>query len=151
MRKLFGGLILAAALAGSPAIAATPADTLVIAKNIDDIITLDPAETFELSGGEVVKNVYDQLMGYELEDIKKLVPAAAESYTISDDGKTVSLTITENLAPSFVLNCLTAGVASIVDKKVALEHQANGDFGHEWLKTHDAGSGPYALRSWEPI
>ena len=27
-----------------PSFAATPADTLVIAKNIDDMITLDPAE-----------------------------------------------------------------------------------------------------------
>src|SRR5215831_9274412 len=180
MKKLFYGLVLAVGLAASPVLAATPPDTLVIAKQIDDIITLDPAETFELSGGEVVKNVYDQLIGYELEDIKKLVPAAAESYTISDDGKTitfklregltfhsgnkltaedvafsfarviklnltpafiltqlgwtpenvdrlvkpidertVSLTITENLAPTFVLNCLTAGVGSIVDKKTA--------------------------------
>jgi len=30
--------------------AATPADTLVIAKQIDDLISLDPAEAYELSG-----------------------------------------------------------------------------------------------------
>ncbi len=34
--------------------AATPGDTLVIAKQIDDIISLDPAEAYELSGIEVV-------------------------------------------------------------------------------------------------
>ena len=51
---------------------------------------------------------------------------------------------------SFFYNILTAIVASVVDKKVALEHEQNGDMGYEWLKTNSAGSGPYALRSWKP-
>ena len=70
-------------LAGSaPALrAATPADTLVIAKNIDDIISLDPAEVFELSGGEIDHQLYDRVMAYEAEDISKLVPGVAESYS----------------------------------------------------------------------
>jgi peptide/nickel transport system substrate-binding protein len=210
MKKLLGALLLAGGLAVAPAWAETPPDTLVIAKNIDDMITLDPAETFELSGGEVVANLYDRLMGYEQEDITKLVPTAAESYTVSDDARTITfklkpglkfhsgnpvtaedvafsfervialnlspafiltqlgwtpenmkdlvkavdpqmvqITITEDLAPTFVLNCLTAGVASIVDKKVAMEHVKDGDFGHEWLKTNSAGSGPFILKSWK--
>ena len=33
--------------------AATPKDTAVIAKQIDDIITLDPGEAYELSGNEI--------------------------------------------------------------------------------------------------
>ena len=45
---------LAAAVSVSSAEAETPKDTLVIAKQIDDIITLDPAEVFEFSGGEVI-------------------------------------------------------------------------------------------------
>jgi peptide/nickel transport system substrate-binding protein len=42
------GLIAAATAAASPrpAAAATPADTLVVAKAIDDIISLDPAEAY---------------------------------------------------------------------------------------------------------
>ncbi len=65
-------------LAGpAPALrAATPADTLVIAKNIDDIISLDPAEVFELSGGEMINQLYDRVMAYEAEDTAKLVPAS---------------------------------------------------------------------------
>jgi len=59
----------------------------------DDIITLDPAEVFELSGGEVIAQVYDRIMNYEAEDTEKLVPGVAESYTISDDGKTITLKI----------------------------------------------------------
>ncbi|MGH6644880.1 MAG: ABC transporter substrate-binding protein, partial [Bradyrhizobium sp.] len=51
-------------------------------------------------------------------------------------------------APSFVLYCLTSSVASVVDKKLVLEHEAGGDLGFEWLKTHYAGSGPFTIRDW---
>ncbi len=49
-------------------------DTLVIAKQIDDIISLDPAEAYELSGIEVIANTYDRIMQFEPTDINKLVP-----------------------------------------------------------------------------
>ena len=200
-----------AAFAGVPsAEAKTPKDTLVIAKQIDDIITLDPAEVFEFSGGEVICNVYDRIFTHEPEDTSKLVPGVAESYTVSDDGKTitlkirpgqkfhsgnpltaddvafslqrviildktpafilsqlgwtkdnvkdlvkatdkntVTLTITEDFGPSFVLNTLSAGVGSVVDKKTVLAHEKNGDLGYEWMKTNSAGSGPFILKSWK--
>ncbi|WP_343116065.1 ABC transporter substrate-binding protein [Ostreiculturibacter nitratireducens] len=51
-------------------------------------------------------------------------------------------------APTLVLYCLTSTVASVVDKKLAMEHEANGDFGYEWLKTAYAGSGPFTIREW---
>ncbi|ASY63958.1 Dipeptide-binding ABC transporter, periplasmic substrate-binding component [Sinorhizobium sojae CCBAU 05684] len=57
-----------------------------------------------------------------------------------------------------MLNCLTATVASVVDKKLVLEHakpvepsdayKYDNDFGNEWLKTGYAGSGPFKLREW---
>ena len=50
-----------AALMSTTAFAQTPKDTIVMAKQIDDIITLDPAEAFEFSGVEVGANVYDIL------------------------------------------------------------------------------------------
>jgi peptide/nickel transport system substrate-binding protein len=31
-----------------------------------------------------------------------------------------------------------------------MQHDAGGDLGNAWLKTHDAGSGPYMLTSWTP-
>ena len=75
-------------LAAAPAArAATPADTIVIAKQIDDIITLDPGEDYELSGVEIATNIYDRLLRYEAEDVTKLVGGVAESWTISPDGK----------------------------------------------------------------
>ncbi len=61
---------LVVAVAGLPAAAATPQDTLVIAKNIDDIITLDPAEVFEFSGGEMSNQFYDRVMAYEADSIR---------------------------------------------------------------------------------
>ncbi|MCX7243068.1 MAG: hypothetical protein NTV64_04690, partial [Polaromonas sp.] len=37
----------------APVQAATPKDTLVVAAAFDDIISLDPAEAFEISAGEL--------------------------------------------------------------------------------------------------
>jgi peptide/nickel transport system substrate-binding protein len=85
-------------LALAPGVQAdTPADTLVIAKNIDDIITLDPAEAYELTGIEIVTNVYDRIMRFEPEDISKLAGGVAESYTVSDDAKTLTFKIRPGL------------------------------------------------------
>lgn len=75
------------------AMAAAPANTLVIAKNIDDIITFDPAEAYEFTGIEVIANIYDRIMRLEPTDISKLVPGATESYTLSDDGRTFTFKI----------------------------------------------------------
>ncbi len=66
------------------------------------------------------------------------------------DEMTLVIKTDKKYAPSFVLNCLTAGIAGIVDKKLVLEHEKDGDLGHEWLKTHSAGSGAYKLTSWKP-
>jgi peptide/nickel transport system substrate-binding protein len=51
-------------------------------------------------------------------------------------------------APTFVLNCLTANVAAIVDKKLVQSKEANNDLGYGWLKTNYAGSGPLKIREW---
>ena len=37
----------------------------------------------------------------------------------------------------------------MIDSVVAKQHEANGDFGNEWLKQHSAGTGPYMLRAWK--
>ena len=62
----------------------------------------------------------------------------------------MSLKITGDFAPSLVLNLLTSIVASVVEKKVALAHETNGDLGNGWLKTNSAGSGAYKLLAWKP-
>ena len=77
--------------------AAAPKDTAVFAKQIDDIITLDPGECYELSGIEMCTNIYDRLLRYEAEDLNKLVGGVAESWTVSPDGKTFTFKIRPNL------------------------------------------------------
>lgn len=82
-------LLASTAITGlSPTVAQTPKDTVVMAKQIDDIISLDPAEVFEFSGGEVIGNIYDRLITFDLKDVSRLYGVIATSWTISDDGKT---------------------------------------------------------------
>ena len=63
MNKLVIGILFLAWSALAPALAATPKNTLVMAKAIDDMVTMDPAEIYELSNSEIAVNVYDRLMG----------------------------------------------------------------------------------------
>lgn len=198
-------------LAAPQAQAETPADTLIQAYALDEIISLDPAEVFEFMPSEVIGNSYETLIGYDPADVSKIFGRVAESWTVSADGKTISFKIKEGrkfasgnpitaddvvfsltravkldkspafiltqfgftkenadaqivktgdysfdfkmdnaYAPSLVLYCLTATVAAVVDKKLAMEHEANGDFGYDWLKTAYAGSGPFTIREWRP-
>jgi peptide/nickel transport system substrate-binding protein len=206
-------------MAGAPAFAETPADTLVEGFAFDDIISMDPGEAFELSTAEMTSNTYDLLVRLDLNDTSKIKGDLAESWTVSDDGLTYTFklkpglkfasgnpltaedvawsferavkidkspafiltqfgltgdnvtekakavddatfvfTVDKPYAPSFVLNCLTATVASVVDKKLVLEHvepvtpsdeyKYDNDFGNAWLKTGYAGSGAFKLREW---
>ena len=210
-RALTAASLAALLLAGTaaPAVAATPKDTLVLAAAFDDIISLDPAEAFEISAGELMGNAYERLVRFDLDDPSKLVGDLAKGWTVSADGKTFSfelkpglrfasgnpltaddvawslqravlldktpafiltqfgfnkdnvrerikasgpsaLTITTDkaYAPSFVLNCLTANVSGVVDRKLLMSKEAAGDMGHAWLKTNYAGSGPLKIREW---
>jgi peptide/nickel transport system substrate-binding protein len=206
-------------MTAAPAIAETPADTLVEAFAMDDIITMDPGEAFELSTAEMTANSYSLLVRLDMDDTSKVKGDLAESWTVSGDGLTYTfklkpgmkfasgnpitaedvawsfervikldkspafilsqfgltgdnvtekakaldattfvLTVDKAYSPSFVLNCLTATVASVVDKKLVLQHVAavtpsaeykyDNDFGNGWLKTGYAGSGPFRMREW---
>lgn len=189
--------------------APAPKDVLVMASKIDDIVSLDPAEIFEFSGAEYAAQVYDRLIAYDLNDVSKILPSVAESWTVSEDGKVFTFNIRRNIffhsgnvlsahdvvyslhrvvhlnktpafiltqfgltsdnvddrieadgdfvvrfetdkayAPSFVLYCLTANVASIVDSKTVKKHINNNDYGHLWLRTRSEGSGPFKLKQW---
>lgn len=76
------------ASAYGPAFAETPKDTVVMAKRIDDIISLDPQESFEYSGSEICGNVYDKLVNPDDEDPTRINPMLAERWSASEDGRT---------------------------------------------------------------
>src|SRR3546814_11638602 len=61
-------------------------------------------------------------------------------------------TRTDTLFPYTTLfrSCLTSTVASIVDKKLVMEHEKDGDLGYNWLKTNYAGVGPFKFGQWRP-
>lgn len=210
------GVLMAAAVLSStalislaPATAQTPKDTVVMAKQIDDIISLDPAEAFEFSGVEVVTNLYDKLIGVDIAKGNALVGELAQSWSVAADGMTytfklrpgvkfhsgnpftaadvvysfqravvlnkspgfiltqfgltkdnvlekvkavdpltVQITVDKPYAPTFFYNCLTSGVASIVDSKTVMANAKDNDFGNAWLKANSAGTGAYSLRVW---
>ena len=213
LRLIFTTIIAATTIAWglttSVAVAKTPGDNLIMAKNIGDIITFDPAEAFELTTGELLTNIYDRLMMHEAEDLQTLVGGVAESWTVSNGGKTITfairpnltfhsgnpvtaddvtfslrrvvklnktpafiitqfgwnadnvdelvqtvgdktrITITENLSPGLVLNALSATVGSVVDKKLVLANEVDGDLGYAWLKSNSAAGGAYQLKTWK--
>ncbi len=91
--SLLAGAALVVASALAPAQAATPKDTFVMAKNIDDMVSLDPAEDFELTGIEIETNIYDRVMRYDAEDLKKLDGGAVQSWTVSPDSKTITFKV----------------------------------------------------------
>ena len=77
--------------------AETPPDTLIQAWAIDDIISLDPAEVFEFTASEILGNSYQGLVGYDVNNVEDIFGVLAESWTISDDGKTFSFTMRPGL------------------------------------------------------
>jgi peptide/nickel transport system substrate-binding protein len=80
----------------APGAAETPPNMLVIANRIDDIKTFDPAESFEFAGADVSRNVYQKLVNFDPLDLDAgYQPQLAESWEISEDGKTITFTMAE--------------------------------------------------------
>ncbi|THK39108.1 ABC transporter substrate-binding protein [Ensifer sp. MPMI2T] len=98
--KIFKAAVFAASLALSvspAALAETPADVLVVAQNIDDIVSIDPAEAYEFSSGEYVTQTYDRLVQYDAPDVQKLAPGLASEWTADDAAKTITFTLRDGV------------------------------------------------------
>src|SRR5260221_2428150 len=82
-RRTFVSSLLAAPAIWSvrDAFAQTPRDTLVLAKQIDDIISLDPHESFEFSGNETDSNIYEKLITTPNASPQRIVGELAESWS----------------------------------------------------------------------
>jgi peptide/nickel transport system substrate-binding protein len=99
--KLSRAALLAAAIAlplAPGAFAATPADTLVVAQNIDDIVAIDPAQAYEFSSGELVTNVYDRLVQYDAEDTTVLAAALASEWEVDEANKSITFTMRDGVS-----------------------------------------------------
>ncbi|MGB0902928.1 ABC transporter substrate-binding protein [Halocynthiibacter sp.] len=91
-------LALSTGMGALPALAATPDNMLIIANRIDDITTLDPAQSFEFAGADVIRNVYGKLVNLEPGNLEAgYQPDLAESWTVSDDGMTITFTMREGV------------------------------------------------------
>ncbi|MCF6316359.1 MAG: ABC transporter substrate-binding protein [Marinosulfonomonas sp.] len=100
IRNIMASVVMgfAASMVALPVMAETPANMLVIANRIDDITTLDPAESFEFAGSDVSRNIYSKLVNFDPLDLDAgYGPDLAESWTVSEDGKTITFTMREGV------------------------------------------------------
>lgn len=88
--------MLAAALAVTASAYATAAnDTLVVAKNLEDVLTLDPAEAYENTTGEMLNNAYSRLVTRNPEKPSEVLGDVADHWEVSTDGTTFTFHIRE--------------------------------------------------------
>ncbi len=198
-RGLFGLALAGGAAACAPA--GTPRSVFVMAKALDDVIGLDPAEVFEFSGAEIVANLYPRLFRPNPDDpgspVGEVVEAAspdgarfifsvragptfasgrrigvedvvfslrravaldkAPGFILTQFGLTPEriralddrrflLELDAAYAPSLVYNALSAGIASVIDRRAIPDPGA--DWGHGWLRAHSAGGRAFTLKRW---
>ena len=88
----------AVGLSSIAAHAETPANMLVIASRIDDITTIDPAQSFESAGSDVSRNVYNKLVNFDPLNLDAgYQPELAESWIVSEDGRTITFTMRDGI------------------------------------------------------
>lgn len=73
--------------------AATPKGVAVMAKQIDDIVSFDPAESYEFTNGEVDANCYRRLIRPDLNDATKIEGDLAQKWEVSKDGQTFTFSL----------------------------------------------------------
>jgi peptide/nickel transport system substrate-binding protein len=83
--------------AAEPLAAATPKDALVMAWNLDAIITLDPAQIAEVNGNDIMGNVCDTLVTLDYDSPSQVKPKLAESWSVAADGKTITFKLRPDL------------------------------------------------------
>lgn len=86
-------LAAAAAAAATPAAlttsahAETPKGIAVMAKQIDDVLSFDPAEAYEFTNNECCANIYRRLVGPDRSDNTRIAGDLASAWDIENDGK----------------------------------------------------------------
>ncbi|GIK42864.1 MAG: ABC transporter substrate-binding protein [Chloroflexota bacterium] len=70
------------------------ATTLVIGIT-EDTVALDPGRSYEVHAGTVNRAVYETLVTFPPDNVEEVIPGAAESWTISEDGLTYTFTMAQ--------------------------------------------------------
>ncbi len=127
-----------------PAFAATPANTLIVVQGLDDIVSLDPAESNELSSIQTVPSLYQRIVQPNRDNPEINEPILVESWQANPEQKTIVFkikpdakfasgnavrpediifsyqrAITMNKSPAFILNVLgwkTDNISSLLKK-----------------------------------
>jgi len=129
-------LALALPLAVPAVHAKTPADAFVVAANLSQMITLDPAAINESYTAGVMRNVCDGLIRPDNGDPTNLTPGIAESWTVSPDSTVYTFKIRAGLRfPSG--NPVTAEDIAWSMKRSLQLNLANAQRLREWDITKD--------------
>lgn len=93
--KLLGAVFsFALAVTAGAAHAETPTNALIVAQSIEDAVSFDPAEGFELTTVQSFNNLYQRLIESDRADGTKIGPALAASWEAGADGKSLTFTLT---------------------------------------------------------
>ncbi len=118
--------ILAAALAGVPALAlAAPSGTLVIAEN-ETPENLDPANATNSTVDELLVGAYDALVQFSAGETA-VSPRLAKSWTISDDGLTYTFTLRDDVTFHDGTKLIAADVKFTLDRLKAAKANVLND------------------------
>lgn len=100
--KLFAVVVAVMVVFAATAYAATDPDTFVFV-TFGQPDTLDPAECYDTASGEIIHQIYDNLIAYEGSSLDVLIPMLAtevpsvENGLISEDGTIVKFPIREGV------------------------------------------------------
>jgi peptide/nickel transport system substrate-binding protein len=99
LRSAALGVTLLTALALTTQVqASTPPNTLVVATSIDDAVSFDPAEGFELTTVQSFNSLYQRLVRPSKIDPTKIEPTLAVSWVAAPDGKSITFKIRDGAA-----------------------------------------------------
>ncbi len=100
-KKTLALLVASAFFVASPmmstANAATPKDQLIIGMSMNNMLTFDPAALTGNDAMDVVSNTYEALIELDAKEKSKIMPALAESWSFSDDGKKITFKLREGV------------------------------------------------------
>ncbi|EJF91375.1 ABC transporter substrate-binding protein [Bartonella melophagi] len=85
----FVSALIAAGMLLQQTSAKTPADTLVMAWNLDAISAFDPAQVNDSYSSEIIHNICDSLVDTDPNDATKMIPHLAKSWDVTSDHNTM--------------------------------------------------------------